>query len=232
MEQILSVKNLNVYFGDQKAVEDVSFEVDKGESVAIIGPNGAGKTVLFRAILGLLPFKGKVAWRPGVKIGYVPQKIDFDRYLPLTVEDFLRAKILALGLRDSEIEKNFGVVGFKKENLKMALGSLSFGQFQKVLILFALVGDPDVLMLDEATLGVDTPYETYIYEIIYKLQKERGLAIMLISHEFEVVYKYTSKVMCLNKKMVCFGAPEHALTEGNLAALYKDSAHYHHHHEQ
>ncbi|MCX6703040.1 MAG: ABC transporter ATP-binding protein, partial [Candidatus Wolfebacteria bacterium] len=95
----------------------------------------------------------------------------------------------------------------------------------------ALIGDPDILMLDEATLGVDAPYETYIYEIIYKLQKEKGLAIMLISHEFEVVYKYTSKVLCLNKKMFCFGAPEHALTEGTLAALYKDSAHYHHHHE-
>ncbi|MCX6702535.1 MAG: ATP-binding cassette domain-containing protein, partial [Candidatus Wolfebacteria bacterium] len=140
MEPILRVKNLSVSFGDQKVVEDVSFSVEKGESLAIIGPNGAGKTVLFKAILGLLPHEGEIVWQPGAKIGYVPQKIDFDRYLPLTVEDFLRAKTNALGLPQKEIEKNFGMVGFKKENLKMALGHLSFGQFQKVLILFALIG--------------------------------------------------------------------------------------------
>ncbi len=122
-------------------------------------------------------------------------------------------------------------LGFSKSILKSNLGTLSFGQFQKALIIFALIGDPDVLMLDEATLGVDAPYETYIYEIIYKLQKERGLTILLISHEFEIVYKYTAKVLCLNKRMVCFGSPEHELTEGKIAALYRDSAHYHHHHE-
>ena len=87
------------------------------------------------------------------------------------------------------------------------------------------------MLLDEATLGVDAPYETYIYEIIYELQSKHGLTIMLISHEFEIVYKYTSKVLCLNKEMLCFGSPAEAITEKNLAELYKEGKHYHHHHQ-
>ncbi|MBI3638258.1 metal ABC transporter ATP-binding protein [Candidatus Wolfebacteria bacterium] len=230
MTSILSVKNLNVSFGNHKILEGVSFEISKGESLAIIGPNGAGKTILFRALLGLIPYEGEITWQRGVKIGYVPQKVDFDRYLPLSLEDFLLAKIKVLGLPKKEMEKNLEVVGFSKNILKSSLGNLSFGQFQKALILFALIGDPDVLMLDEATLGVDAPYETYIYEIIYKLQTERKLTILLISHEFEIVYKYTSKILCLNKKMLCFGTAEETLTDKNLAQLYKDTAVYKHHH--
>ena len=264
---LLRVENLSVLLGGYRVVEKVSFELEKGDSLAIIGPNGAGKTVLIKALLGLVPFSGKVFWQPGVnpvtpspeklklleylskifsfstasknacsigsngvKIGYVPQKLDFDRYLPLSVEDFLAAKIKILGLPRSEIEKDLSVVGFTKQILKSSFGSLSFGQFQKALILFALIGDPDALLLDEATLGVDAPYETQIYDVIYNLQKERHLTIILISHEFEIVYKYMDKVLCLNKKMVCFGAPERALTEGTLAALYKEGVHYRHRH--
>lgn len=228
---ILSVKKLSVSLGGQKILEDISFEVEKGESLAIIGPNGAGKTVLFRALLGFIPYEGEVRWQAGIKIGYVPQKIDFDRYLPLTVGDFLAAKVKILNLPQKEVERNLGVVGFLRQILKSNLGSLSFGQFQKVLIIFALIGDPDVLLLDEATLGVDTPYESYIYEIIYKLQNERQLTILLISHEIEIVYKYTSKVLCLNRKMLCFGLPTDTLTEKTLDKLYKKTVMYRHHHD-
>ncbi len=227
---ILSVKNLNVSLGGQRILEDISFELQKGESLAIIGPNGAGKTVLFRALLGFIPYTGKINWQPNIKIGYVPQKIDFDRYLPISLEDFLLAKARILGLSKKEIEKKLEAVGFSKILLKSNLGHLSFGQFQRALIAFALLGDPDVLLLDEATLGVDAPFETYIYEIIYRLQSKEKMTILLISHEFEVVYKYTDKVLCLNKKMLCFGLPEEALSEKSLATLYKDAAHYHHHH--
>lgn len=232
MGSLLSVKNLSVSFGSQKVLENVSFDVEKGDSLAIIGPNGAGKTVLFRAILGLLPsHTGEIEWQPGIRIGYVPQKIDFDRYLPLSLGDFLRAKTKILNLPEKEASRNLSVVGFSKEILSHSLGHLSFGQFQKAMIVFALIGDPDVLLLDEATLGVDTPYEMYIYEIIEKLQRERGLTIILISHEFEIVYKYTTKVLCLNRRMLCYGAPEQAINEKTLKELYKEGTHYHHRHE-
>lgn len=227
---LLEVKSLGVSFNNQKVLEKVSFELDKGESLAIIGPNGAGKTVLFRALLGLVPYSGEINWQPGVKIGYVPQKIDLDRYLPLSLRDFLSAKTKTLHLPEKEIEKNLAAVGFSKEILKHGLGKLSFGQFQKALIVFALIGNPDILLLDEPTLGVDAPYEIFIYEIIEKLQKERGLTVILISHEFEIVYKYASKVLCLNRKMLCFGAPEQAITEKTLKELYKEGTHYQHKH--
>lgn len=231
MAPLLSIRNLNVSFGSQKILENVSFEVEKGESLAIIGPNGAGKTVLFRALLGFIPYSGEIIWQSGIKIGYVPQKIDFDRYLPLSLKDFLLAKAKILDLPEKEIKKNLETVGFSERILKSSLGSLSFGQFQKSLILFALIGDPDVLLLDEPTLGVDAPYETYIYEIVHRLQTERKLTILLISHEIEIVYRYTTKVLCLNKRMLCLGVPQEALTEKTLAALYKEATIYHHHHE-
>ena len=231
MPPILSVKDLSVSLGGQKILENINFEVREGESLAIIGPNGAGKTVLFRALLGFIPYFGEIVWQPGIRVGYVPQKIDFDRYLPLSLEDFLCAKAKILNLPKKEIEKNLGAVGFSKSILKSSLGNLSFGQFQKALILFALIGDPDTLLLDEPTLGVDAPYETYIYEIVHRLQTERKLTILLISHEIEIVYRYTTKVLCLNKKMLCLGTPQEALTEKNLAALYKETTIYHHHHE-
>lgn len=228
---ILSVKNLTVSLAGHRVLENINFEVLKGDSLAIIGPNGAGKTVLFRALLGFIPYSGEIKWQPNIKIGYVPQKIDFDRYLPLSLGDFLLAKSRTLGLSEKEIEKNLNVVGLTKEHLRFNLGYLSFGQFQKALIVFALIGDPDVLLLDEATLGVDAPYEAYVYEIISKLQTERALTILLISHEFEIVYKYTSKVLCLNKEMLCFGTPEKALIPKTLDKLYKETVTYRHHHE-
>ncbi|MBI2514621.1 metal ABC transporter ATP-binding protein [Candidatus Wolfebacteria bacterium] len=230
MKTLLSVKNLNVSFGNQKILEDVSFEVEKGESLAIVGPNGAGKTILFKALLGLTPFSGEIKWQPNVKIGYVPQKIDFDRYLPMSLGDFLLAKARILNLPAEIVEEKLNIVGFSQETLKTGLGNLSFGQFQKALIVFALIGDPDVLLLDEATLGVDAPYETYIYEIIRRLEKERALTTLLISHEVEIVYRYTTRVLCLNRKMICIGPPQEALNEETLKSLYKEATVYHHRH--
>lgn len=230
MEPLLNVKDLSVSFGNQKILDKISFDVEKGDSLAIIGPNGAGKTVLFHALLGFIPYSGEINWQPDVKIGYVPQKIDLDRYLPLSLGDFLFAKAKILNLSMKEAERNLSVVGFTKEMLKHSLGKLSFGQFQKALIVFALIGNPDVLLLDEATLGVDAPYETYIYDIIEKLQKERDLTIILISHEFEIVYKHASKVLCLNRRMLCFGTPEEAINEKTLKELYKEGTHYQHRH--
>lgn len=230
MTSLLSVKNLNVVLGNQKILEDVAFELNKGDGLAIIGPNGAGKTVLFKALLGIVPYTGQINWQPNVKIGYVPQKVDIDRYLPLTLEDFLFAKIKTLGLDKSEIKNNLEIVGLKPGILKSTVGHLSFGQFQKALIVFALLGSPDVLLLDEATVGVDVPYETQIYEIIRRLQEKRELTVVTISHELEIVYRYATKVLCLNRKMLCFGAPREELTKEAIVSIYNHAAIYHHQH--
>lgn len=231
MQALLSVHNLNVVIGQQHILQDVSFEVQQGESFAILGPNGAGKTILLKALLSLVPHTGTIRWRPGVRIGYAPQRIDFDRYLPVSLGDFLTAKAKIQGLSREEIYSLLPVVGFSRETLDHRFGTLSYGQFQKALIIFGLLGDPDVLLLDEATLGVDMPYEKHIYEVLEKLRKEKKLTIIIVSHELEIVYKYTSRVLCLNRQMVCVGLPKEALTEKTLKELYKESTFYVHHHE-
>jgi zinc transport system ATP-binding protein len=229
---ILSVKNLSVVLEGVKILDDITFQVQKGEIWAIIGPNGAGKTVLFRALLNLIPWSGVISWQPEIKIGYVPQRIDFDRHLPLSLEDFLMAKIKVLKIPKEQIFSNLELVGFSQVDLQLRLGALSFGQLQKALILFALLGDPDVLLLDEPTLGMAIPYEGYIYQLIHHLQKERNLTVLLISHEVDIVYRYADKVLCLNREMLCSGAPQETLTDQTLSALYKEGSVYYHHHQK
>lgn len=231
MTPLLEVRNLSVAVGGQTLVDGVGFTLAEGEGLAIIGPNGAGKTILLRALLGLMPYSGSVRWAPGVRIGYVPQKIDFDRYLPMSVEDFFAAKLKIARIPRAALDEPLSVVGFAKEMLRKNMGHLSFGQFQKALIVFALLGDPQVLILDEATLGVDVPYETYVYDRIAELRAKRRLAIVLVSHELEIVYRYTTKVLCLNRRVICMGAPQEALNERVLKELYKEATLYVHHHD-
>ncbi|MBI4160096.1 metal ABC transporter ATP-binding protein [Candidatus Wolfebacteria bacterium] len=228
---LLSVRNLNVVLGGQSILEDISFDVEPGQSFAIVGPNGAGKTVLLRALLGLVPYTGDVRWEKDARIGYVPQKLDFDYYLPISLGDFLYAKAKVLGLPGDAVLELLPTVGFTKQMLSARLGTLSFGQFQKSLIVFGLLGNPDMLFLDEATLGVDMPYESHVYDILDRLRKEKRVTIVMVSHELEIVYRYTTQVLCLNRRMVCVGSPKEALTEKTLKELYRESTFYVHHHE-
>lgn len=202
--KILSVEKLKVKFDDHVILDDISFDVKRGDILAVIGPNGAGKTVMFKAILGLIPCVGKIKWASGVKIGYVPQKLFIGKDIPLTVEEFLKFKesdmekvIKALeevGLG----EKGSHEVHRGKRLLKTRLGALSGGELQRILIVFALLGDAKVLLLDEPTSGVDISSEETIYTLITKLQKEKDLTIIFISHEPDVVSRYANKVFSLN----------------------------------
>ena len=225
---LLSVSNLKVKLNNHLILSDISFEVRRDDTMAIIGPNGAGKSVLFRTILGLLPHEGVVKWSPSVKIGYVPQKLYIAKDIPLTVAEFLSFK-------ESNFDKILqvlGQVGFgKRENiLKMKLGVLSGGELQRILIAFAVMGNPNVLLFDEPTSGVDLSGEETVYQLISKLQAEKDLTIIFISHELEVVYKYAATVLCLNKEKVCFGPPRKVIDKENLEKLYGEDIHLYRHH--
>src|SRR3989344_4624175 len=100
---ILSVKKLNVTLDGNRIIRDISFEIEKGESLAVIGPNGSGKTVLLKSLIGLLPSTGEISWKPDIKIGYVPQKIDADRHLPVNARDLLEAKANILKIKKEEV---------------------------------------------------------------------------------------------------------------------------------
>ena len=225
---LLSVSNLKVKLNNHLILSDISFEVRRDDTVAIIGPNGAGKSVLFRTILGLLPHEGVVKWSPSVKIGYVPQKLYVAKDIPLTVAEFLSFK-------ESNFDKILqvlGQVGFGKREdiLKMKLGVLSGGELQRILIAFAVMGNPNVLLFDEPTSGVDLSGEETVYQLISKLQAEKDLTIIFISHELEVVYKYAATVLCLNKEKVCFGPPRKVIDKENLEKLYGEDIHLYRHH--
>jgi len=225
----LEVANVSVQFGRTKVLDRLSFEVPRGSSLAIIGPNGSGKTVLFQALIGALPHEGTVRWAAGTRIGYVPQKLDIERDLPVTGDDFLRAKAAVTGASSRDASRALGLVSLDPSVAAMSIGTLSGGQFQRLLVAVALVGKPTVLLLDEPTAGVDELGQETMNETVERLRREEGLTVLLISHDLSVVYRYASNVLCLARGTACFGAPKTTLTPAMLEQLYGTPVGYHVH---
>lgn len=229
MTTALEVQHLSVTFGDDRVLRNLSFRVEAGKTLAIIGPNGAGKTVLFRAIIGALPHEGEVVWAPNTRIGYVPQKLDIERDLPLTGYDFLKAKAHVTQDAPDEIARVLQAVSLDADVAGRPIGTLSGGQFQRLLVAFALMGRPTVLMFDEPTAGVDQPGEESIYALFRDLQREHGFALLLISHELNLVYRYADTVLCLSRAEACFGPPIEVLTTERLQQMYGAQVKFHDH---
>jgi zinc transport system ATP-binding protein len=228
-KNILTVRNLSVGFGSRVVIHGLSFRIDAGDDLAVIGPNGAGKTVLLRALLGLVPFQGEIRWSPSVRLGYVPQKIVADRQLPLNVYDLLAAKSRFLKLSATKIESVSAIVGLTADLLNSSVGEISGGQFQKALIAFALLGDPDVLLFDEPTASLDELAEERIYELVAQLRREKGLTVILVSHDLSVVHRSANLVLCLCKDRPCLGPPQEMLTPAMLEELYVAPQQYYQH---
>lgn len=232
VSSILSVKELGVRFDNDAILKSISFDVQAGDVLAIVGPNGAGKSVLFRSLLGLIPYSGEINWREDAKVSYVPQKFQVDKDFPLTVKEFLEFKSKSR----KAIMAALHSVGITDEHhithhiLNQRLGWLSGGQTQRILIAWALLDEPDVLLFDEPTSGIDVGGEETIYNLIKKLHDEKHITILIISHDLNVVYKYATSVLCLNKDMICYGAPADALDPAALKALYGEATFFTHHH--
>src|SRR6266545_2935960 len=223
---VLVVKNLYVHIEGKSLIENINFELIGNERLVIIGPNGAGKTVLLKALLDLLPYSGEITWAPDVRIGYVPQKIDADRRLPITYKDLYVSKCKIMKVATEEIGEVSESVGLTKEILETPVGLLSGGQFQRGLIGFALIGKPNVLLLDEPTASIDEPGEEHIYELIHRLQDRYNMAVIAVTHDLSFVYRHATKVLCLNKQAVCIGTLQEALTPQILEKLYGESYSY------
>lgn len=227
MPAILEVESLFVGFGTTEVLRGLSFHIEEGTSVAIIGPNGSGKTVLFQALVGSLPYRGAIRWAPGTRIGYVPQKLDIERDLPLTGLDLLRAKIVVTkGAEDPVATARRVGLG---DDVQKPIGALSGGQFQRLLLALALIGRPNVLLLDEPTAGVDEPGQQKLEELVQELRREQGLTVLLISHELSVVFRFATSVLCLSRGKTCFGAPRSVLTPELLNEIYGAPVRYHVH---
>jgi zinc transport system ATP-binding protein len=222
---MLKVKNLSVVLDHQSIIENLSFEVKKGDVLTILGPNGAGKSVLLKTLIGLLPYKGEIEWAKELKIGYVPQRLPFIKEIPLTIKDFFNLKRNP----EKETETILNSVGFKEDFSRKKIGDLSSGQFQRVLIAWGLVGNPQALLFDEPMTGVDISAEETIYNLLGKLKGERDLTILLVTHDLSVVYKFSTDVICLNKQPICYGPPQEVLTLESLQKLYGGEVKYYQH---
>jgi zinc transport system ATP-binding protein len=240
MKRVLEVRDLSVRFGRTVVLHDLSFSVERGHALAILGPNAAGKTVLFRALIGAIPCNGMVRWADGTRIGYVPQKLDLERDVPMTGVDFLRARAALVPRpadsrtrtrqdRVATVFRALELVGVSRSAAHQPIGTLSGGQFQRLLVAFALVGDPNVLLLDEPTAGVDEPGQERLNELVRRLQREQRLTVLFISHELSVVYRYATDVLCLSRDRVCIGPPRTVLTPDLLHEMYGAPMDYHVH---
>ncbi len=228
-DHALEVRHLTVSFDRVPIIKDVSFSVAAGDSLAIIGPTGSGKTVLFRALIGALPYEGEIRWAPGVRVGYVPQKLDIERDLPITGNDFLLAKASVVGASRGEVRRALGLVNLTDDTMRKPIGTLSGGQFQRLLLAFAFLGRPSVLLFDEPTAGIDEPGEERLYERINRLKHEGHLTLLLISHELSLVYRHATHVLCLGRERTYIGPPTEVLTPQRLEELYGSPMKYHVH---
>ena len=214
---LIEVQNLCVGYGNKEVLRNVNLSLNKNEIVTIVGPNGSGKTTLFKSIIGSTPISsGKVLIRPNLKIGYVPQVLNIDRSLPLTVERFL-----SLENRRHEREAlSTQQVLDSNDLLFKQISTLSAGQLQRVLLARALVNKPDVLLLDEATRGLDQPGSAAFYKKIEEIRNTSGCAILMISHDLHVVMSASNRVICLNGHICCQGEPQSVASSPEYKAMF------------
>ncbi len=237
--RLISVKNLSVAYGANTVLRNVALHLDAGEIVTIVGPNGSGKTSLLRAIIGAAqPTGGSITLQPGLKVGYVPQRLHIDPTLPITVERFMRLSNRETAAACRVSLETAGV----PDLLKRQMSQLSGGQFQRVMLARALTNRPDVLLLDEATQGLDHPGSAAFYQQIETVRRDTGCAVLMISHELHVVMSASDRVICLNGHVCCEGAPAVVASApeyralfgtgtGGALALYRHEHDHHHDHD-
>jgi zinc transport system ATP-binding protein len=214
---LIQIEGLSVRYGARTVLSDVSLRVEPGEIVTIVGPNGSGKTSLLRVIIGAVkPVKGRVMHGNGVKIGYVPQRLQIDATLPITVSRFLK---LPGGVATADINQSLTQAGVP-DLAKAQLSKLSGGQLQRVLLARALIGKPDLLLLDEATQGLDQRGSASFYQQIETVRQNTGCAVLMISHELHVVMSAADRVICLNGHICCEGTPVVVASAPEYRALF------------
>lgn len=230
MPNVLEVDRLGVRLGGRQILAELNLSVPEGATLAIIGPSGSGKTILFKALIGSVPHTGTIRWAPETRIGYVPQKLDLERDLPVTGLDFLLAKARVARSGRDEVRRVMDLVKLGPGPAAQPIGTLSGGQFQRLLLAFALMGRPTVLLCDEPTAGVDEPGEEGLYATLHRLQEEEQLTLLLISHELNLIYRYATAVLCLSLvQRPCYGSPMDVLTPERLGQLYGAPMKYHLH---
>lgn len=217
MSALIAARHLCVRHGATEVLHDVSLSIAPAEIVTIVGPNGSGKSTLLRALLGIIPAaSGRVDRAPGLRIGYVPQKLALDASLPMTVRRF---QSLPRRVSDAAARAVLERVGLD-DAADRQLTALSGGQLQRALLARALLSDPQVLILDEPTQGLDQPGEAAFYRLIEVVRRETGAAVLMVSHDLHVVMAASDRVICLNGHVCCEGTPATVSTAPEYRALF------------
>ncbi|MEC5341743.1 zinc ABC transporter ATP-binding protein ZnuC [Brenneria populi] len=232
MSTLVSLNHIAVSFGSRNVLSDVSLSLQAGRILTLLGPNGAGKSTLVRIVLGLLsPTSGTLQKTPGLRIGYVPQKLHLDATLPLTVSRFMR---LRPGVKRQDILPALKRVQ-AAHLLEQPMQKLSGGENQRVLLARALLNHPQLLVLDEPTQGVDVNGQLALYDLINQLRQEFNCGVLMVSHDLHLVMAKTDEVLCLNQHVCCSGTPEVVSLHPEFLAMFghrgaEQLAVYRHHH--
>jgi zinc transport system ATP-binding protein len=239
MRPFVELEGVGVSYGEVRVLDGINLTVEPGDFLGIIGPNGSGKTTLLRVMLGLLePQEGSVrlfgqppaSFREWRRVGYVPQRAALDPSLPVTVQEVVASGLVAsLGLfqrigraQRMRVREALARAGMEA-HARARIGALSTGQQQRVLIARALVSDPELIILDEPTGGVDPEAQTSFYAMLHHLNREREVTLVLVSHDIGVVAKEVTKLACLNRRLIFHGRPGDFLSDAALTALYGPS---------
>jgi zinc transport system ATP-binding protein len=235
---LIEARGLTLRHGTREVLRDVDFSIAPGEIVTVVGPNGSGKSTLLRALIGALrPARGKVTRQPALRLGYVPQGLRLDGSMPMTVARFLNLPSRVSAADCAKVLDDAGAGDLAGRQMS----DLSGGQFQRVLLARALLNDPQILILDEPTTGLDQPGQASFYRQIEALRDRMGCAVLMVSHELHVVMSASDRVICLNGHVCCEGHPEvvaqaeeyRALfgtgTQGALALYRHEHTHRHDH---
>lgn len=238
-ENIIEMQDVSFAFDNKLALDHINFSIKKGAFIGLVGPNGGGKTTLIKLILGLLrPEEGTIKlfqkslgeFRDWNKIGFVSQKANsFNRGFPATVEEVVSMGLTAkvgyfkfFNKDHKEKVKNAVAQVGMQDYLYTNVGDLSGGQQQRIFIARALVSEPELLILDEPTVGVDTEHVQRFYELLHRLNEQEKITLLLVTHDTGTMTHHATDIVCLNKRLHFHGNPDeyHALTEKDLSAFY------------
>ena len=218
---LIQARDICYSAGAGKILDMVSFELHRGQITTIIGPNGAGKSTLTSIVNGLLqPQSGEIVRAPGLKIGYLPQKVYVNTLMPLSVERLMQ---LTQRVSNKDVDEALAQteVGYLKDR---QVQSLSEGELKRVLLARTTLGNPDLIVLDEPTAGVDVTGEVRMYELIGEFRNRLNCAVLLVSHDLHLVMSKTDQVLCLNRHLCCSGRPESVSQDPEYLALFGDQA--------